>query len=136
MCLTADNATSNNTLTEQLAIQNPAFEATGRIRCFLHICNLVAKSLLQLFDGKKAAQDEVGEDDVAVVAGDIDFEEDELRKDQACDGENQEEDNTEGLIDELDKLDNNEQNNLINKLQPIKKVLVKVRIASSTKAPL
>ncbi|KAF8873647.1 hypothetical protein CPB84DRAFT_1657788, partial [Gymnopilus junonius] len=50
LSMTADNATNMDTLSEHLAQQVPAYSAVNRTRCFLHILNLVAKSLLRQFD--------------------------------------------------------------------------------------
>jgi hypothetical protein len=69
LSLTADNASANDTMTRQLAKLIPSFggEPT-RTRCFLHIVNLVAKSILKEFDSSKnkANLDE----DLLATAGD------------------------------------------------------------------
>ncbi|KAG2085774.1 uncharacterized protein F5147DRAFT_588788 [Suillus discolor] len=54
LSVTADNASSNDTLVTELVDLVPHFAGeTSRTRCFLHIVNLVAKSLLREFDAPK-----------------------------------------------------------------------------------
>ncbi len=49
-----DNASPNNTMMVHLdKTMFPHFSSRYRVRCFLHILNLVAKSLLEQFDVKK-----------------------------------------------------------------------------------
>ncbi|KAG1869714.1 hypothetical protein C8R48DRAFT_577018, partial [Suillus tomentosus] len=51
LSVTADNASSNDTLVTKLVDLVPHFAGeTSCTRCFLHIVNLVAKSLLHEFD--------------------------------------------------------------------------------------
>ncbi|KAG2110884.1 uncharacterized protein F5147DRAFT_553443, partial [Suillus discolor] len=51
LIIAADNASSNDMLIAELAKILPKFGGeTNRSRCFLHIVNLVAKSLLREFE--------------------------------------------------------------------------------------
>ncbi|TFK59204.1 hypothetical protein BDN72DRAFT_749728, partial [Pluteus cervinus] len=51
LSVTLDNASPNDTMVEELEkTLFPFFKVLSRIRCFLHIINLVAKSLLHQFD--------------------------------------------------------------------------------------
>jgi len=52
--LTADNAANMDTLSKHLAEQVPGYSTVNRTRCFTHILNLVAKSLLRQFDVTKS----------------------------------------------------------------------------------
>jgi hypothetical protein len=55
LSITADNASSNDTLVAELADRVAYFAGdTNRTRCFLHIVNLVAKSLIREFDTSKS----------------------------------------------------------------------------------
>ncbi|KAG2085569.1 uncharacterized protein F5147DRAFT_527472, partial [Suillus discolor] len=57
LSLTGDNASSNDTLTTELAKHVDSFSgALSRTRCFLHIVNLIAKSIIKLFDVPKKEQ--------------------------------------------------------------------------------
>ncbi|KAG2031558.1 hypothetical protein BDR03DRAFT_875694, partial [Suillus americanus] len=54
LSITADNASSNDTMITKLADMVGHFGGkTARTRCFLHIVNLVAKSLLKQFNVPK-----------------------------------------------------------------------------------
>ncbi|KAE9399722.1 hypothetical protein BT96DRAFT_766233, partial [Gymnopus androsaceus JB14] len=49
--ITCDNATSNNSIVAELAFDLLSFEEERDwTHCFMHIINLVAKSLLKMFD--------------------------------------------------------------------------------------
>ncbi|KAI0739256.1 hypothetical protein C8Q80DRAFT_1112226, partial [Daedaleopsis nitida] len=49
--ITCNNASNNNTMIDSLAVRLPDHDGQqGRVQCFLHILNLVAKSLLQQFN--------------------------------------------------------------------------------------
>ncbi|TFK61242.1 hypothetical protein BDN72DRAFT_731099, partial [Pluteus cervinus] len=51
LSVTMDNASPNDTMVVELKKNLfPLFKANNRVRCFLHIVNLVAKSLLHQFD--------------------------------------------------------------------------------------
>ncbi|TFK81779.1 hypothetical protein K466DRAFT_452428, partial [Polyporus arcularius HHB13444] len=49
--VTCDNATNNDAMVEALMKLLPGFPGeVNRVRCFTHILNLVAKSLIRQFD--------------------------------------------------------------------------------------
>ncbi|TFK47878.1 hypothetical protein OE88DRAFT_1608415, partial [Heliocybe sulcata] len=49
--ISCDNASNNDTMIKELPNLLPDFPGdANRVRCFLHIVNLVAKSILKLFD--------------------------------------------------------------------------------------
>jgi hypothetical protein len=50
LCVTCDNASNNDKMMEALGDLLPGFITSNRARCFTHILNLVAKSLLKQFD--------------------------------------------------------------------------------------
>ena len=53
--MTCDNASNNDAMIQELEILTPEFAGfASHTQCFLHIVNLVAKSLLRQFDAKKA----------------------------------------------------------------------------------
>ncbi|KAG2088934.1 uncharacterized protein F5147DRAFT_561336, partial [Suillus discolor] len=57
LSLMGDNASSNDMLTTELAKCMDSFGgALSRTRCFLHIVNLIAKSIIKLFDVPKKEQ--------------------------------------------------------------------------------
>jgi hypothetical protein len=104
----------------------------NRTRCFAHIINLVAKSLLRQFDvpNKKAdsALDEA-EKILLELAEGIDLEEMQMRMEVQVDGED--DDDIDGLVDEVAKLSDDEQERLSESIRPVKLALVKVRFDST-----
>jgi hypothetical protein len=61
--ITADNATNNDTMVEELEELMPSqFSHVNRTRCFLHVINLVAKSLLRQFELPKVKLKETNVD--------------------------------------------------------------------------
>jgi hypothetical protein len=132
-------------MVNHLAVLVPAFEgASSCTRCFLHVINLVAKSLIHLFDIKKKDADAALAN--GVVAGDethrddlyMETDEDE---DEATSAENDrdkpeerdngdseavsETDNDEGWVNELDRMSAAERRELRESIGPLKLALVK-----------
>ncbi|GBE78938.1 hypothetical protein SCP_0201350 [Sparassis crispa] len=125
--VTADNASSNDTMIDELAELLEGFQGqANRSRCFDHVVNLVAKSLLRQFDLPKGKADDVLDDAERALL--------ELAKDLNMDvpkGDDEEEDradNIEGLEDERDGLSPEEIQELEESVQPVKLVLVKTGI--------
>ncbi|KAG2740485.1 hypothetical protein P692DRAFT_201675684, partial [Suillus brevipes Sb2] len=51
LSITSDNASNNDTMISELADNVAHFEGkNSQTRCFLHVVNLVAKSLIRQFD--------------------------------------------------------------------------------------
>lgn len=130
LALTADNATSNDTLTKMLAVLENAFHGEShRGRCFLHITNLIANSLLRQFDANASSSDASmdPDDDLRKLAKGLETEEMETIIRQGED----EVDNIEGWRDELEELDAFNRDEHHRKIYPVKKVLAKVSISRS-----
>jgi hypothetical protein len=134
--MTADNATNMDTLSEHLAHQVPSYSTVNRTRCFLHILNLVAKSLLRQFDvipcmGTDGLNDNLSDEEEELLNLANGIEEEELTtalRDEANDDEEaSEEDNDDGWVNEADELSEEEQAALKVHIRPVSRVLVKVR---------
>lgn len=102
----------------------------ARTRCFLHVVNLVAKSLIKEFDLPKKKADEVlskAEEDMRELATDIEWE-DRITVAENGDGDqnSDEFDNMEGWVDETSALTDVERKELQTHIQPIRLLLVKV----------
>jgi hypothetical protein len=101
-------------------------------RCFAHIINLMAKSLLMQFDipNKKAdsALDEA-EKILLELAEGIDLEEMQMQMEVQVDGED--DNDIDGLVDEVAKLSDDKQERLSESIRPVKLALVKVRFDST-----
>jgi hypothetical protein len=106
--------------------------AANRTRCFTHILNLVAKSIIKQFDVPKAQGDEVLDDvakELAALAVDLDTEERLSRESPSFEGDSDEEgedDNVNGWTDVRNELSIEERKVFDKSLQPVRLVLVKV----------
>ena len=106
--------------------------SAGHTRCFLHIINLVAKSLLRLFDVKKKKDVDVALEaaltGLAEIGAGLESEENEMAGE--LDGDDEDggdiDDNDAGWIDERAMLSAEEQAELEDSILPIKLALVKV----------
>ena len=106
--------------------------AANQTRCFTHILNLVAKSIIEQFDIPKAQADRTLDEAaevLATLAVDLDMEEaisrttqDDNEPDNSERGDN----NIEGWVDLCDELSEEEKKVLNESLQPICLMLVKV----------
>jgi hypothetical protein len=129
--ITCDNAKVNDSMLDELAELVLGFPGKpNQTRCFLHILNLVAKTIIKQFDVRKKKIDELnGEEDIldGLAAG-IELEELEMQA-MASDSNKEERDNVEGWIDEVALLSDEEKSQLNADMVPIHTVIVK---ASST----
>ena len=100
----------------------------NRTRCFTHILDLVAKSIIKQFDILKAHANEVLDDaakELAALAVDLDIEERISHEDPSGDGEDDadEDNNVDGWADVCDGLLSREREVLDESLQPVHLVL-------------
>ncbi|KAF8811403.1 hypothetical protein BYT27DRAFT_7089557, partial [Phlegmacium glaucopus] len=97
------------------------------MRCFTHILNLVAKSILKQFDLPKAKAGEAlsaAVEALSDLAGDIEIEEASMGRELAEDDDS--DDDEDGLADPRDEMTDDEITELDESLQPVRLVLVKV----------
>ena len=101
---------------------------SNRARCFTHILNLVVKSIMYQFDVRTYDTDERYEPKLAGDIDDIDAEELELegKQEDYCDDEPENPDNAEGWIDEQDGMEDKDIEELEDKIQPVRFLLMKV----------
>ena len=107
--------------------------APNRTRCFTHILNLIAKSILKQFDLPKAKADEAldaAAQALADLAGEIEVEE-ELMGDDLV-GDDKDDDSSEGLADIRGEMSAEEIVELDESLRPVCLVLVKVNSVSDS----
>jgi hypothetical protein len=136
--VTCDNASNNDTMIDELKELLEIFPgAENQTRCFTHILNLDAKSILRQFDAPKGKGRKADETlDAAVRAledltADLEEEEEEMERDTIADGD--EEDNEEGLIDIRESMSAEEIAKLDATIQPVRVFLVKVSSISDSK---
>jgi len=122
LSITADNASSNDTMTEELADLIAHFGGQStHMQCLLHVKNLVAKSITREFN----VQTTTGNDDEELTMLADGMEEEDLQmveKDQ--EGDNI--DDIDGWVDEVLILMTNEHTRLENNIRPMRLALVKV----------
>ena len=106
--------------------------AANQTRCFTHVLNLVAKSIIKQFDVPKAQADRTldeAAEALATLAVDLDMEEAISRTtqdDNEPDDSERGDDNIEGWVDLRDELSEEDKKVLDEILRPIRLVLVKV----------
>ena len=122
-----DNTSSNDTLVEHLETLAPYFEgASSHVQCVLHVTNLVAKSMLKLFDASQKEGSLVGKiaDEVLNHSGSNG--DDNVDAVGPGGAEEEEDDNVEGWINEAELLTDDEHAVLDMHVQLLWKLLVKV----------
>ena len=134
LSVTCDNAAPNNTMIDELAKLLEEFPGVAnRTCCFTHILNLVAKSVMKQFNLPKAKAGEAldaAAQALTNLAGDIESEELAMGGDLI--GDEDEDDNNEGLADVRDGMSEEEIVALDATLQRVRLVLVKVNSVSAS----
>jgi len=134
-------------MVEHLATLIESFpEAANQTRCFTHILNLVAKSILCQFDMAKkidaspdlnnasdalaslALKLELELEDSEVPPGDDEDENDKSDEEDEGEGGNREDDNDEGLRDERDGMSEEDVAELEESIVPVQLMLTKVKM--------
>jgi hypothetical protein len=133
--VTCDNASNNDTMVEALKDLLEVFPGeSNRTRCFDHIVNLIARSIIRQFDLPKASSDESTDDalqELRELAEDIEKEELDTREGEQSEGDDIDDDNTDGWVDEREEMSEMEVKVLDEDVQPIRQVLVKVSLAAN-----
>ncbi|KAF5343676.1 hypothetical protein D9758_014683 [Tetrapyrgos nigripes] len=132
LSITADNASSNDTMISALETLLPDFPGElNRTRCFNHIINLVGKSLTKLFDmsSSKKSEDTVDDAEKALMdlAAGVDFEDLQFRLKETEDGEEREKDSEDLVVDMMEGMSAEEKETLRKQIIPVQQVLVKFR---------
>lgn len=116
---TGDNASSNDTMVDSLAKLSLHFKgASSCVRCVLHVINLVAKSMLKLFNSPQKCSWSISEEADEM----FNLLNDDANKVDLSLGENStedEDDNVEGWIDEVELLTDEECETLDNHIEPL-----------------
>jgi hypothetical protein len=121
----------------ELAKIVPKFSEVGHTRCFLHIVNLVAKSVIRQFDVQKKRDDghlDEAERELRTLADDVNAKDQEAEEEMVqcdMDGEmdvgDESDDDIEGWIDEMMLLSPSERERVEDDIRPVKLILIKVR---------
>jgi hypothetical protein len=129
LSVVCDNALCNDHMIEVLDQDVGNFFQVNRIRCFLHVVNLVAKSLLKEFDISKAkgadGVDDECEHQLQELADDFELEE-LLAQAEVDRDDGEDDDDVEGFVSARDVLNGNEIALFEANVHPVQLVLAKV----------
>ena len=121
--MTCDNAKNNDVMIQELETLTPEFAGfASHTQCFLHIVNLVAKSMLRQFDAKKVTIKRDSE--MAALADEL--AEEEAIADEIEDNDDNEVDNVDGWVDEMNSRTDDERIKLEDSMRPVRLALAKV----------
>ena len=112
--------------------------AANQCRCFLHIVNLIAKTLLKQFKVPKKDVDialDAAEQELLELAAGSDMEKLAMMVKGGL-GDNEDVDNMDGWINELNVLSDDEIEELCQSIQPVRLVLIKARVQSVIHIPV
>src|SRR5882762_6999209 len=126
--VTADNASPNNVMIDELVDMLPNFPGqVNHCHCFLHIVNLIAKTLLKQFDVPKKDAESVLDDaerELLDLAAGINLEEMVTVAEAGAGNKDDEENNNiEGWVDEMALLSDDERAALCKNVRPVRLVL-------------
>ena len=144
--MTCDNASCNTVMIERLAEMLPGFSNAGHTRCFLHIINLVARSMIKQFDVPKNPTGHLSDDESQEItpeepadevderldgpAAETDLDDQDragrVDRNDADDEDEEIDDNVEGWTNEMTLLSRSEREHIQEDIRPVKLVLVKV----------
>lgn len=135
--ITVDNASNNDKMIADLAELNESFAGlANHIRCFAHVNNLVAKTVLNQFDTRRGADATAGSegagegDDLAALLAEIeagkDLEDAPVAVDEKATQGMDEDDDVDEWVDELENLTEEERERIGEDVLPLKLVLAKV----------
>jgi hypothetical protein len=119
----------DSSMVEKIGIEIENFSKVNRTRCFLHIVNLVAKSMLKLFKMiKKGLEDNALQHKLNEMAEDLELEEvtTPAFRNGITDNNKSTEDDVDGLVDEAEELSEEECAEIRAQIRPIMLVLTKV----------
>jgi hypothetical protein len=132
--VTCDNASNNDAMIRELAELVPGFEGeASHTRCFLHVINLVAKSLIHQFDARTGQTDVDDEQQELTDEPDMEDSPSNAAAADESDDEDTATDNDDGFVDEVEKMDEAEKELHKYMIRPVKVVLVKVSAPSESK---
>jgi hypothetical protein len=130
LSVTCDNASPNDTMIDELAALIDNFPGSGNgTHCFAHVLNLVARSIVQVFDVPKANVKEA-EEELSKLANELELDSNELADEQPEGStgldEDGDDDNVEGWVDEQKEMSAAERLSLVKAVRPVRLILVKV----------
>lgn len=135
LSVTADNASNNDVMISELGDIMAEFPgAANQTRCFAHTVSISAKAILKQFDIPKKKEGEVldkAAQALTDLAGDLDFEEHEERETRETSDSDEEDQELDTWVNFREGLTEEEVTALDKSVQPVRSMLVKVRVATS-----
>lgn len=131
LSVTCDNTSNNDTMVSEMEKSLTEFSEVNRTRCFAHILNLIAKSLLKQFDMKQKMEEDLTDDEHKLLdlTGNIEEEENTTAmENNTGDEDTADEDDMDGWVNEMDHLTTAEKQDLEESIKPVRVVLVKVKV--------
>jgi hypothetical protein len=130
--ITCDNTSNNDIMIDALSDLLTVFPgASNQTQCFDHIVNLIAKSIIRQFDinqSNQSASFDKALQELIRLADILDLKELETRERERCVGDDADDDNADGWVDEHKKMSETEQDKLEKDIQPVRQVLMKVSL--------
>jgi hypothetical protein len=128
LSISCDNASNNDAMISKLADLVEKFPGeANQIRCFLHILNLVMKSVICQFDLPKAQADGILDEakaELLKLAGNLELEE--ITSQQESGADDDVDDSVEGWVDERREMTEMEVEELDKSVGPLRLMLTKV----------
>ena len=130
--MTCDSASNNDAMIRELEMLTPTFAGfASHTCCFLHVVNLIAKSLIRQFDAKTMIE---GNAELTEWAKGLAEEQDEFQKGDGDNANNDDNDkeadcadkDEDGMVDAMADLTEAEKDELERSKRPVKLVLLKV----------
>ena len=116
------NASNNDMMAEELGYLVAAFDGeASQTQSFIHIINLIAKSVIKQFDVPKAKAGEALDDAIKefiALAGEIEVEE-QVMRDSTNVADEDEDDNIEDWVDKWETMSKEERQELDDNIQPV-----------------
>ena len=126
LAVTCDNVSNNDVMIRELTKLVPGFEGeVSHIRCFLHVINLVAKSLIHQFD-MCGGQTDVQDDEQQELTNEANME------DLPSDDGGAATDNDDGFVDEVERMEEAKKELHKYTIRPVEVILVKVSTLSKS----
>jgi hypothetical protein len=130
--ITCDNTSNNDIMIDTLSDLLAVFPgASNQTRCFDHCVNLITKSIIRQFDINQSNQSvsfDGALQELTRLADNLNLEELEMREREHCVGDDADDHNTDGWVDKCEEMSETEQDELEKDVQPVRQVLVKVRV--------
>ena len=123
LLITCDNTSNNDTMIAELVnLLNDFPGPANQTQCFMHILNLIVKSIIRQFDLPQSKVDALSDEvmkELLSLAGNIEFEEEAMAGRDSEEGVGGEDNNLDGWIDERMLMTEEELSELDQSVEPV-----------------